>query len=258
MSRSGPGENGQTWLILGASSAIARAFALAAGERGAAVLLAGRDREDLERTAADIRVRTGVRVDVVPFDALDYAGHDATVALCREQTDSLNVFLAFGLMPSQDDCDASFEAVRQTLETNYLGAVSILSRLAPLLETQCQSRMGQNRVVVVGSVAGDRGRLKNYVYGSAKAGLHTYLQGLRARLCRTGVSVLTVKPGFVDTAMTWGLPGLFLVALPTTVAQAIFRHLDRGRDVVYVPGFWYFIMLILRHIPERIFKRLSL
>ena len=253
MSRSGSGENGQTWLILGASSAMARAFALAVGERGAAVLLAGRDREDLERTAADIRVRTGVRVDIVPFDALDYAGHDATVALCRNLADSLNVFLAFGLMPSQDDCDASFEAIRQTFETNSLGAVSILSRLAPFLETQ-----RQGRVVVVGSVAGDRGRLKNYVYGSAKAGLHTYLQGLRARLCRAGVSVLTVKPGFVDTAMTWGLPGLFLVASPTAVAQAILRHLDQGRDVVYVPGFWRFVMLILRHIPERKFKRLSL
>ena len=243
---------GETWLILGASSALARAFALAAGERGAAVLLAGRDREDLERTAADVRLRTGVRAGVVPFDALDVASHDATVAGCRGQADSLSVFLAFGLMLPQDRCEESFDAARRTIETNYLGAVSILSRLAPVLEAQ-----GRGRVVVIGSVAGDRGRLRNYVYGSAKAGLHAFVQGLRARLWRAGVSVLTVKPGFVDTAMTWGLPGLFLVAEPAAVVRSVFRQLDRGREVAYVPAFWLPVMLILRHIPEFLFKRLN-
>ena len=246
---------GETWLVLGASSALARAFALAAAGRGAAVLLAGRDLADLERTAADLRLRTWARVGVVPFDALDFPGHTDTVARAQAWAgdSGLSVFLAFGLMLLQDECETSFDAARLTIETNYLGAVSILSRLAPVLEA---GRRG--RVVVIGSVAGDRGRLRNHLYGSAKAGLHAYLQGLRARLYRAGVPVLTVKPGFVDTAMTWGLPGLFLVAEPDAVARAVFRHLDRGRDVAYVPAFWGPVMLILRHIPERLFKRLAI
>ncbi|HEX2114477.1 MAG TPA: SDR family NAD(P)-dependent oxidoreductase, partial [Alphaproteobacteria bacterium] len=108
------------------------------------------------------------------------------------------------------------------------------------------------------SVAGDRGRIKNYVYGSAKAGLSAYLQGLRARLFRSGVTVTTVKPGFVDTAMTFGLPGMFLVASPESVARACLAAARRGREEVYVPFFWWGIMTIIRNIPERIFKRLSI
>jgi len=115
----------------------------------------------------------------------------------------------------------------------------------------------QGRVVALASVAGDRGRIKNYVYGSAKAGLATYLQGLRARLFRAGVSVTTVKPGFVDTAMTFGLPGMFLVADPADIARSCLKAAERGKDVIYAPFFWWAIMTIIRHIPERIFKRLG-
>jgi len=112
--------------------------------------------------------------------------------------------------------------------------------------------------VALGSVAGDRGRLKNYVYGAAKAGLHTYLQGLRARGVRSGVQVVTVKPGFVDTAMTWGLPGMFLVASPDAIAAACLSAVAKKRDVIYAPFFWWGIMTIIRHIPERIFKKLNI
>lgn len=242
-----------TWLVLGASSAIARAFAREAARDGAAVILAGRDRADLERSAADLRTRFGVAAEVRDFDARDYDGHAALAEEMAGRGGLLNVFLAFGAMPDQAVCDSNFAQTLLSVETNYLGAVSLLQRLAPLLE-----RQGQGRVVVFGSVAGDRGRLKNYVYGSAKAGLHAYLQGLRARLFRAGVSVTTVKPGFVDTAMTFGLDGMFLVAAPGDVARAAYRAAAKGREMVYLPGFWRLIMMIITHIPERVFKRLSI
>ena len=244
-----------TWVVLGASSTIARAFALEAAAGGCNILLAGRDHDDLDRTAADIRIRHDVAVRCLDFDAEATAEHDAFVARCRAEAGDgpLNLFLAFGLMPDQEAMDAHPDLALRTLRVTYGGAVSVLHRFAPLLEAQ-----GRGQVVVLGSVAGDRGRLKNYVYGSAKAGLHAYLQGLRARLFRTGVTVTTIKPGFVDTTMTWGLPGLFLVASPQACARACLRHAAKGREVAYVPGFWFMIMTIIRSIPEPVFKRLNI
>jgi short-subunit dehydrogenase len=245
----------EAWLVLGASSAIARAFARHAASNGDAVILAGRDREDLQASAADLVVRFGGTAIAVDFDAGDHARHAAVATRAAELAGerALSVFLAFGAMPGQGEIDADWRQAWATLDTNFIGAVSILQALAPHLEAQ---RAG--RVVALASVAGDRGRLKNYVYGAAKAGLATYLQGLRARLFRAGVPVTTVKPGFVDTAMTWGLPGLFLVASPETVARACYIAARKGREEIYVPFFWWGIMTIIRNIPERIFKKLSI
>jgi short-subunit dehydrogenase len=247
--------NQDVWLILGASSAVARAFARAVAAEGGALLLAGRDLEDIERSAADLRAR-GARADVLPFDAADFAGHAAFAQRCaaaRGDGGRLNVFLAFGAMPDQAAIDARPLLVVDTVTANFTGAASVLTHLAPILEAQ-----GSGRVIALTSVAGDRGRLKNYVYGAAKAGLNAYLQGLRARLFRAGVSVTTVKAGFLDTAMTFGLPGMFLVASPEACAAACLRHAAKGREVVYFPVFWFGIMTIIRAIPERIFKRLSI
>lgn len=243
-----------TWLILGASSPIARAFAHAVAEEGEAVLLAGRDGEDLGRCANDIAIRHGVAATVLAFDALELDTHDSFVQACGGAAEGpLSVFVAFGSMPEQADIDAQVGLGLSAIAATYSGVVSVLHRLAPMLEAQ-----GTGHVVVLGSVAGDRGRLKNYVYGSAKAGLHVYLQGLRARLWRAGVSVTTVKPGFIDTAMTWGLPGTFLVASPKACARACLRWAHSGKEVGYFPRFWWIIMTIIRAIPERIFKRLSI
>jgi len=243
-----------TWLVLGASSAIARAFARVAAAEGGDVILAGRDRDDLDKSAADVALRSGRRAVVVDFDALDYGSHAALIERARaEAGGTLNIFLAFGTMPSQPEIDAEPTLAFRTIESNYVGAVSVLQAAAPMLEAQ-----KGGAVVVLGSVAGDRGRIKNYVYGSAKAGLSAYLQGLRARLFRSGVSVTTVKPGFVDTAMTFGLPGMFLVASPEAVARACLAAARKGREEIYVPFFWWGIMTIIRNIPERIFKRLSI
>jgi short-subunit dehydrogenase len=247
--------NQDVWLILGASSAVARAFARAVAAEGGALLLAGRDLEDIERSAADLRAR-GAHVDVLAFDAADFVGHGAFAQRCaaaRGADGRLNVFLAFGAMPDQAAIDAQPLLIVDTVTANFTGAASVLTHLAPILEVQ-----GSGRVVALTSVAGDRGRLKNYVYGAAKAGLNAYLQGLRARLFRAGVTVTTVKAGFLDTAMTFGLPGMFLVASPEDCAAACLRHAAKGREVVYFPFFWFGIMTIIRAIPERIFKRLSI
>lgn len=245
----------ETWLVLGASSAIARAFARVAAAAGADVLLAGRDRDDLARTAADIRIRTGRRAESIGFDATDIASHADVIARARDfaGAGTLNLFLAFGTMPAQAEIDRDVARALAVIQSNYAGAVALLQAAAPALEAQ-----GRGAVVALASVAGDRGRLKNYVYGSAKAGLATYLQGLRARLFRKGVTVTTVKPGFVDTAMTFGLPGLFLVAAPEAVARACLDAARKGREELYVPFFWRGIMTVIRNIPERVFKRLSI
>lgn len=243
----------ETWLILGASSSIARAFAGEVARHGCDVILAGRDLGDLGRTASDIRLRTGRRAEVVAFDATAIDEHATFVNHCRELAPRLNVLLLFGLMPPQAALEADSALLRQTIDVNYLGAASILHCLVPVLAAQ-----KAGRIVVLSSVAGDRGRLSNYAYGSAKAGLNAFLQGYRARLYRAGVKVTTVKAGFMDTAMTFGLPGMFLVAQPSSAATAIFHAAAKGREVIYFPWFWRWIMLIIKLIPERVFKRLSI
>lgn len=244
----------ETWLVLGASSPIARAVARHVAERGQRVVLAGRDLDDLRTTAADLTIRGAPGVDVLPFDAADLDAHAAFAARSAELAGAspLAVLVAFAFMPEQPDVDADPTLVRRTVDATFTGAASVLHWLAPRLEAQ-----GRGRVVVLGSVAGDRGRPRNYVYGSAKAGLHAYLQGLRARLHRRGVPVTTIKLGFVDTGMTFGRPGTFLLASPESAAAAIVRHAERGADVRYVPPFWRPLMLGMRSIPERIFKRLD-
>jgi len=242
------------WVVVGASSAIAVAFARRVAAAGCSVVLCGRDRDDLDIRAADLRLRYGVPAEVVRFDATDPASHGDVIGRLRAVVSGpVSLFVAAGSMPEQAALERDPPGVLATLEANLLGVVSLLTRMAPWLEDQ---RGGA--VVVLGSVAGDRGRRKNYIYGAAKAGLHAYLQGLRARLFPAGVAVVTVKPGFVDTAMTFGQPGLFLVASPDALAAGCLRAVEKGRDVVYLPWFWRWIMLIIRLIPERIFKRTNI
>lgn len=244
-----------TVLILGASSSIARAIALELAGRGYDLQLGGRDMEELDRIATDARVRHDVDAKAVLFDALQTDTHEAFVRQCREASrDSLaGAVLCFGALGDQGEAQADPSEARRILDTNFTGAVSILSVLANLFE---EKRSGF--LCALSSVAGDRGRQSNYVYGSAKAGLTVFLQGLRNRLFRSGVKVITIKPGFVDTAMTFGRPGMFLVASPQAAAARIVAAIEKGKDQAYVPGFWRFVMLAIRLLPERIFKRLRL
>lgn len=241
-------------LILGATSAIARGTAAAFARRGHALHLAGRDGAELARDAADLALRHGVVVSWSLFDAEATDQHATFLQQVLAQAGELaGVLLAFGYLGSQDRAATDFGETQAIINRNYVGAVSILNLCATHLEGQ-----GRGFIAAIASVAGDRGRQSNYIYGAAKGALALYLQGLRNRLFPAGVQVLTVKPGFVDTAMTFGMPGLFLVATPAGVGERIARAVEQGRDVLYVPWFWRWIMLIIRTIPERIFKRLKL
>jgi decaprenylphospho-beta-D-erythro-pentofuranosid-2-ulose 2-reductase len=241
----------ETWIILGASSPISQAFGLEAAQAGHKVVLCGRSTEALTSIAADISVRSGSQsVSTMAFDALAYDQHVAFAEQCDTAVEgTLGVFVAVG--GQYDEPDAwRFEDVRHTIETTYLGVVSVLTAFAPLLQGR-----GDGYVVVLSSVAGDRGRAANHVYGSAKAGLTTYLQGLRARLGRNGVNVVTIKPGYIDTAMTWGLKTRIPVASPQDAGRAFFLHAHGKRAIVYYPWFWRPIMLLVRLMPEAIMKR---
>lgn len=240
-------------LILGATSAIARGTAAAFAARGDNLYLASRDAEELQRIAADLRVRYGVTVHYSLFDAAATDTHPAFFQQVLSAVQQLDgVVLAFGLLGEQKAAN-EFSVAEKIITSNYTGAVSILSLCANYFEP-----LQRGFIIGISSVAGDRGRQSNYVYGSAKGALSLFLQGLRNRLYASNVRVITIKPGFVDTAMTFGMPGLFLVASPKSIGEQIVRTLDKSADVVYLPFFWRYIMLIIKHIPEFIFKRMKL
>lgn len=240
-------------LILGATSAIARGTAAAFAARGDNLYLASRDMEELKRIAADLHVRYGVKVSIGQFDAAATDTHSGFFEnVIKEVHELSGVVLAFGLLGDQQAA-REFSVAEKIITSNFTGAVSILSLCANHFEP-----LKRGFIIGITSVAGDRGRQSNYVYGSAKGALSLYLQGLRNRLYPSGVRVVTIKPGFVDTAMTFGLPGLFLVASPKTIGQQIVRTLKKSSDVVYLPGFWRYIMMIIKHIPEFIFKRMKM
>lgn len=240
-------------LILGATSAIARATAVAFAARGKALYLASRDLDELQRLATDLRLRYGVEVRYGMFDAEATETHEAFLqSVIEAMPDVSGVVLAFGYLGDQQAA-RDFKVGAKVIAANFTGAASILSHCANYLEPK-----QRGFIIGIASVAGDRGRQSNYVYGAAKGALALYLQGLRNRLFASGVRVITIKPGFVDTAMTYGLPGLFLVASPQDIGERIVATLDKSADVVYLPWFWRYIMLIIKYIPEPIFKRMKL
>lgn len=240
-----------TVLILGAKSDIAKALAHEYAKGGYDLVLAARKQEDLQGDVSDLTIRYGVKVKCLEFDGLNYDSHQDFWD--RLQPRPLGVICAFGYLGDQLEGERDFEEARRIIESNFLGCVSILNIVANYLEEQ-----KKGFIVGISSVAGDRGRPKNYLYGSAKAGFTEYLSGLRARLFHSRVQVLTVKPGFVRTKMVEGmdLPEK-LVAEPEEVARAIFKAQQKGRNVIYTKWFWRWILLIVRHIPECIFKRLN-
>ncbi|MGJ8586039.1 MAG: SDR family oxidoreductase [Marinosulfonomonas sp.] len=243
----------ENWIILGATSSIARAFARRVAEKGDAVFLAGRDKEDLKNTASDCAERGAPLAEVVSFDARDPSGYAAIIKRLEKEEGQINAAVFVGSMPEQSAIDEDPALIAGVINDNFTGPTQFLQALAPVMEAR-----GGGTVVGVGSVAGDRGRLSNYVYGASKAGFHTYLSGLRNRLTRSGGHVVTVKPGMVDTAMTWGMDGLILVAPPEKVADDILKAVKKKKNVIYTPFFWRYIMMIIRSVPEPIFKKLSI
>lgn len=241
-------------LALGASSAIAHETLKCFAVDGAEFFLVGRDARKLEIVKDDLLVRGAKKADILAQDLSELDEHPALVEKALESLGGLDaVLMAHGTLGDQKEAEASLEITLRELNTNFTSAVSLLTLLANHMEKQ---RRGV--IVVITSVAGDRGRASNYVYGTAMAAKTTFLQGLRNRLSKSGVHVLTVKPGFVDTPMTAHLPKNRLFADPTDVGAAIYKAMKNGKDVIYVPFFWQYIMLIIRNIPETLFKRLSL
>ncbi len=239
-------------LLLGARSDIGRAVARRFARDGHPIQLAARGAAGLATDKADLELRFRVPVTLHEFDALASASHGPFIdglpalpgiAVC-----------VVGAMGRQADSQRDAAAAAQVMRSNYEGPASILAELANRFEAR-----GHGTLVGVSSVAGDRGRATNYVYGSAKAGFTAFLSGLRNRLALRGVRVVTVLPGFVATRMTEGMPlPPALTAQPDEVADAIARAVERGRDVIYVRPVWRFVMLVIRNIPERIFKRMRL
>jgi decaprenylphospho-beta-D-erythro-pentofuranosid-2-ulose 2-reductase len=239
-------------LIFGARSDVARPLARIYGLEGYDVVLAARDSHSLAADADDIRVRSGRNVALRDFDVLDTGTHARFV----DQLDVLpdTVISLIGLMTPQDQAQTDFASADLMMRSNYLGLVSILGEIANRMEQR-----GSGTIIGVSSVAGDRGRATNYIYGSAKAGFTAFLSGLRNRLFKKGVRVITVKPGFIRTRMTEGMDlPLRLTAEPEEIARAIRAADKKRRLVVYHKPIWALIMLVIRSIPERIFVRLKI
>ncbi|WP_019589509.1 MULTISPECIES: SDR family oxidoreductase [unclassified Thioalkalivibrio] len=246
-------------VIFGATSAIATAVARRLAADGAHLFCVARNAERLESLLADLRVRgddpAGERIRGLAADPADPATHDNAWTAAREHLGTVDAaLLAWGSLPDPATCHDSVEATQEALRINGTSAVALLTRIAPDFEAQ-----GHGVIGAIGSVAGDRGRQSNYVYGTAKGMLATFLQGLRHRLAPAGVDVVTLKPGFVTTPMTEGFDrsGPLWVS-PDTVARGILRALRRGRAVAYLPWFWRVIMTIIRAIPDPLFRHLRL
>ncbi|MBV8438777.1 MAG: SDR family oxidoreductase [Silvibacterium sp.] len=240
-------------LALGATSAIAEATLRLFANRGASFYLVARNPEKLAAVAADLKTRGASSVATQVMDLDDTTAHPAMLAAAAESLGSIELaLLAHGVLGDQEQAEKSYLAAEAVLGTNFLAPVSLITWLANYFEESHQGTLA-----VISSVAGDRGRKSNYVYGASKGALTIFLDGVRNRIDRAGVHVLTIKPGFVATPMTAHLPQGPLFAQPAKVAAGILSAIEKRRDVVYVPAFWAVIMLIIRMIPRSIFKKLN-
>jgi short-subunit dehydrogenase len=241
-------------LVLGATSGIAEACIHLWANRGDHLFLVGRNANRLAAVAADARTRGAAYVDTAVVDLDRIEQHADLLAHAINSLGGLDIaYLALGVLGEQPKAERNFHDAAHIIHTNYTAPVSLLTWLA----NYCAQRHA-GTIAVLSSVAGDRGRKSNYVYGSSKAGLTTFVDGLRNRIDREGVRVITIKPGPVKTAMTEGMKGHERFADVNKVAATIVKAMDRGDDVVYVPGQWRIIMSVIRAIPERVFKKLNL
>lgn len=245
-------------LIVGATSALAERCARLWLTRGAArVELVGRDARRLERVAQDLRVRCPeALVRVAAVDMLDPAAIRAVVDAAFAPGPVDIALIAHGLLPDQRACQGDLGLVREALEVNGVSPALFAEAVAGHME-----RAGRGRLALIGSVAGERGRRSNYVYGAAKGLLARYAQGLQHRLAGAGVTVTLVLPGPTDTPMTAhlkGAPGAPSLADAEAVARRIVAAVEKGRPVCYAPGIWAWVMLVLRHLPRAVFHRLNI
>lgn len=241
-------------LVIGATSAIAEATARIWAQRGDELFLVARNEQRLNLMAKDLKVRGASEVHSYSMDANNFDQHSSMLDKAFGVLGPIDIILiAHGTLSNQKECEHSADLTIQEIKTNALSAIALLTHLANRLESQ-----GTGTIAVISSVAGDRGRASNYVYGSAKAMVATFTSGLRQRLYKSGVSVVTIKPGFVDTPMTAEFKKGLLWAKPFAVAAKIVQAIDKRKDEVYVPAFWWGIMTVIRLMPISVFKRMFL
>ncbi|GHO45524.1 SDR family oxidoreductase [Ktedonospora formicarum] len=241
-------------LIIGATSAIAQETAKHFAADGADFFLVARSPEKMAAIASDLKVRGACRIETFELDASDLHRHQEMLDAALETLGELDMLLiAHGTLGSQKLCEESVVETLKELNTNFTSVISLLTIAANYFE-----RRHRGVIAVISSVAGDRGRKSNYVYGTAKGAVSIFLQGLRNRLSASGVSVVTIKPGFVDTPMTAKIRKGLLFTKPGIVGEGVYQAMQQKKDVVYLPWFWASIMFVVKSIPERIYKRLSL
>lgn len=242
-------------MIVGATSAIAIACARLWAQQGASFYLVARNEEKLKQVSADLTALGAGAVHYYSMDCNHIAAHEAMFEDCVTKLQQIEVgLIAHGTLPDQARCEQSAEVAIAEFTTNGLSVIALLTGLANRMESQ---HFGT--IAVISSVAADRGRPSNYLYGSAKAAVVTFCEGLNARMFKKGIQVLTIKPGFVDTPMTQGLPlPAALVVSPEVIANYILKAIAAKKSVIYAPWFWFWIMTIIRCVPNFIFRRLNL
>jgi decaprenylphospho-beta-D-erythro-pentofuranosid-2-ulose 2-reductase len=243
-------------IVVGATSAVAQAAIRIWAARNATLTLVARNTDELSRIAADARVRGASDVVTAVGDVTNTAFIKATVSAFKSNNDAIaQALVAYGSLTDSARADTDLDYLATELHTNFLSATLWAQALS---ERFAHADCGGGTIAVISSVAGDRGRGSNHAYGAAKAGVTAFCSGLRARMLARGVHVVTVKPGFIDSPMTAHVAKKgALWASPEAIAAGIVRAIDKKRDVVYLPGFWRLIMLIIKHVPEGIFKRLK-
>jgi decaprenylphospho-beta-D-erythro-pentofuranosid-2-ulose 2-reductase len=241
-------------LIIGATSAIAEHCARIWAARGDAMHLVARNEQHVQVIASDLKVRGASELTTYCTDLNDMDKHEELLNVADDTLEGIDIVLiAHGTLSNQKTCEVSVEETLQEIQTNALSTISILTLIANRFEAKKSGTIG-----VISSVAGDRGRASNYVYGSAKAMVTAFTSGLRQRLYKSNVSVVTIKPGFVDTPMTSEFKKGLLWAKPNIVSALIVKAIEKKRAEVYVPTFWFGIMIIIKALPSLIFKRIDL
>jgi len=241
-------------LILGATSAIAKHTARLFAADAHSLYLVARNEDKLSAMKQDMLVRGAKEVNYEKLDLADDRQHAQLIQRASSSMGSIDtVLIAYGTLANQEMSASSYENTLKELQINCLSVISLLTILANLFEEQ-----GSGSIAVISSPAGDRGRQSNYIYGTAKGALSIFLQGLRNRMAKSNVHILTIKPGFVDTPMTKDFKKGFLWVSPEVISKGIYKAIKKKKEVVYLPFFWLFIMLIIKSTPEKIFKHLKL